>query len=276
MLKKLLKYDFGAVLKYWWLAAVTSLGLSVVGGGALRIMNSSSSVEVPAMVAFVIGLAVIFTVISYFVFAILSFILIFLRFHKNFFTDEGYLTFTLPVKRSELLNSKLIMSTVMISLTVIIFMIDVLLLAEIGVEGTLLPVIFKELGKFLAEGFVEEPIWFTLLILESLALLVLTAVFSNLFMFICITFAALVTKKAKVIKAVGVYYGANCVFSGVIQVFMVFGLSGIAQWMSDLPIEAQPLMTILILLIIILFITLINALLYTLEYFMLDRKLNLS
>ena len=39
-----------------------------------------------------------------------TFILIILRFYKNLMSEEGYLMFTLPVKTSQLINSKLIVS----------------------------------------------------------------------------------------------------------------------------------------------------------------------
>ena len=37
--------------------------------------------------------------------AVVTELLVFVRFYKNFFTDEGYLTFTLPVSRKDLLLS---------------------------------------------------------------------------------------------------------------------------------------------------------------------------
>ena len=40
MLKKLLKYDLKSVFKYWWIAAVTSIGLSALGGLCISIVSS--------------------------------------------------------------------------------------------------------------------------------------------------------------------------------------------------------------------------------------------
>ena len=40
MLKKLLKYDFLATFKIWWIAAVTSLGLSFLGGYAVTLIRA--------------------------------------------------------------------------------------------------------------------------------------------------------------------------------------------------------------------------------------------
>ena len=106
MLKKLLKYDLKSVFKYWWIAAIASLGLSAAGGFCISVMMAEK--DVPALIAVLIVLTLLFSIIGIVAFSILSYILLYVRFYKNFFTDEGYLTFTLPVKRSQLLNSKLI------------------------------------------------------------------------------------------------------------------------------------------------------------------------
>lgn len=45
MLKKLLKYDLKAVFKYWWIAAISTLGLSVLGGFAVTVLRDTVSTE---------------------------------------------------------------------------------------------------------------------------------------------------------------------------------------------------------------------------------------
>ena len=40
MLKILLKYDFLSAFKVWWIAAVTSFGLSFLGGYAVTLIRS--------------------------------------------------------------------------------------------------------------------------------------------------------------------------------------------------------------------------------------------
>lgn len=53
MLKKLLKYDFIAVFKYWWIAALTSLVFSI-GGGCIKLWNLEK--ELPEIVYVVTGI----------------------------------------------------------------------------------------------------------------------------------------------------------------------------------------------------------------------------
>ena len=107
MLKKLLRYDFKSVLRYWWIAAVSTVGLALVGGWSISVFENQK--QLPEMLYVVATLAAIVAVLGGVAFAIMTVILLFSRFYKNFFTDEGYLTFTLPVTRTSLLNSKLML-----------------------------------------------------------------------------------------------------------------------------------------------------------------------
>ena len=108
MLKKLLKYDLRAVFRLWWVMAISSLGLAVIGGICLHTLIGVGVDERSTIITIVAALGMLATVIGLSAFLVVTVILIYVRFYKNFFTDEGYLTFTLPVKRSQLLNSKLI------------------------------------------------------------------------------------------------------------------------------------------------------------------------
>ena len=89
MLKKLLKYDFQSVMKYWWIAAISSLALSFVGGGCVSLLTREK--ELPDLVYPFIIFALILVILSFVVFYLMTFIFVFVRFYRNFFTDEGYL-----------------------------------------------------------------------------------------------------------------------------------------------------------------------------------------
>lgn len=275
MLKKLLKYDLKSIFKYWWIAAVSSFALSFLGGGCIGVLRSEK--DLPLVVNMMSGLVLILVVLGFCVFSILSLILIFVRFYKNFFTDEGYLTFTLPVKRAQLLNSKLIMSTTTLFLTGVVLVMNMLFMLAIGFSDVVFSQEFlKEIFEIIKVIFEEAGVYVIIYIVEALILILLSIIFSNLFMFCCITFASIITKKAKVITAIAIYYVANSVFSFVFQMFYLFGITSIASWMSDLPIGSDLPVVALILLGIIFFFSVFCSILYTLQYWMIDRKLNLS
>lgn len=275
MLKKLLKYDFQSVFKYWWIAALISFVLSFGGGGCIALLNSGK--DFPVMINVIAVLILVLVIISYVVSSILSTILVFARFYKNFFTDEGYLTFTLPVKRSALLNSKLILSTVTMLVTCIVCCIDILVMLCVGFAKEVFTSSFWFAVSHFIDSIITELGWYLVLyILAALILIVLATVFSCLFLFACITFASIIAKKARILIAIGIYYVANSIYSFAIQILYIFGISSLSHWLSDLPAGWIHPVVLLLLLGILLFMAMFCALLYTLQYWMIDRRLNLN
>ena len=278
MLKKLLRYDFKAVLKYWWIAALSSVVLSFGGGWCISIFTNEK--DLPEALYVVATLLMIVVVLGLVAFAILTTILIFSRFYKNFFTDEGYLTFTLPVKRSQLLNSKLIVSTVTSTLTGFVVIVDIIIMFLIPYYKIIFE---KEFWRVIANEYIleifnfkEYGIYIIIYLLEALVLLILFTIFTSLFMFSCITVASIIAKKAKVITAIGIYYVANSIFSFVVQMFWLFGMVSIDSWLMNVPEENTFGVVALIVFGLILSMSIFCAVLYSIQYWMLDRKLNLS
>ncbi len=281
MLRKLLKYDFKSVFKYWWIAGLTSLALSVLGGFCIKILvdaNSDSvTIQPPAVLTVSATLMVILSSMALVAFALISMILVYVRFFQNFFTDQAYLTFTLPVKRTTHLNSKLILGTVTEIATLLVAMLNVATMLVIGFAEQ----IFKEefWKEFLEafEAFIKEVDgYFVIMVIEALLFVLLSCVFATLFTYACITFASMITKKAKVITAIGIYYGANGILSFVVQMLYLFGLTSVNKFLTDLPKAMVSPVICLMGLVVLLFIAVFCTLLYTFEHWMLDRKLNLA
>ena len=78
MLKKLLKYDLKSIFKYWWIVAVTSFALSLLGGGCIALMASEK--ELPLAVYTIATIVLILVILSFGAFSILSLILVFMHF----------------------------------------------------------------------------------------------------------------------------------------------------------------------------------------------------
>ena len=107
MLSKLLKYEFRAtgriMLPVYALLLVTAGGTSVTG---------SLMGRYPESTVLSIFRTLFMTLFAFTTFGVLllTLVLMVYRFYKNLMTDEGYLMFTLPVSRSLLIWSKLIVS----------------------------------------------------------------------------------------------------------------------------------------------------------------------
>ncbi len=275
MLKKLLKYDFKAIFKYWWIAALTTLLLSVLGGACLHLLTYDR--EFPGIVYTTIIFVLLFVLFSYAAFSILSSILVFIRYYKNFFTDEGYLTFTLPVRRSQLLNSKLIASTTALFVTSVHCIVNIIVLLLVALAKEIFTQDFLiDVSEFCTTIVNEFGVYLWIYILEVFLFTVLYIVMSTLFLFCCITIASIITKKARLITAIGIYYAASSVVSFVGQILYTFGIPSLSHWLSKLPTSYEHPMVALIFFGIILFLAIFCMLLYTLQYWMLDRKLNLN
>lgn len=275
MLKKLLKHDLKAIFKFWWIAAIISVIIAVAGGFAQSVINSER--ELPEAVMIMASMLTVFVYLSLLVFFLLTMVLIFIRFYKNFFTDEGYLTFTLPVTRRELLNSKLISGVTAISSTVLLLVINLIVIFLIGEHEYIFSAEFQqEVQSFFHTVLDELGIYFWVYIIELLVLVVLCILFAILFLFCCVTFASMIVKKAKLIAAIGIYYLANSIFSSVMQMFYLFGISSLTVWLTSVPEEIANSTVALLVLGLICFVAMFCGLLYVLQYWMLERKLNLN
>lgn len=275
MLKKLLRYDTRAMFRYWWIAALSCVVFACAGGGCLSILVSDR--EYPFFVNTMAGMGVALPFLGMMAFTILSYILVFLRFYRNFFTDEGYLTFTLPVGRHQLLNAKLISGTSMLAATIAVLFPSILLMLAIGFGPYVFtPEFFREIGEALADMWETVGTWSILYAAELILLGLLTCLFGVLSMSVCITLASLLVKKAKVIVAIAIYYGASSILSFVMQLLQLFGLPALVDLLASTPEAAAPGIMALLLLGGICFVAIFCGLLYLLQYRMLDRKLNLA
>ncbi|MBE6576263.1 MAG: hypothetical protein E7654_08340 [Ruminococcaceae bacterium] len=275
MLKKLLRYDMRAMFRYWWIAALSCVVFACAGGGCLSILLSDRSY--PFFVTSMAGMGVALPIFGMSAFAILSSILVFIRFYRNFFTDEGYLTFTLPVGRHQLLNSKLISGTSLLAATIAVLLPSLLLMLAIGFgEYVFTPEFFREIGEALSDMWEAIGAWSILYAAELILLGLTTCLFGVLGLSVCITLASLLVKKAKVITAIAIYYGASSILSFVMQLLQLFGLPALADLLAGTSEAAAPGIMALLLLGGICFVAIFCGLLYLFQYRLLDRKLNLA
>lgn len=270
MFLKLLKNDLKSIFKYWWIGAVVSLFLSVIGGFILEFLSKYDGRNDTLEIFSVLGFMLVVGGIS--AFALLSEILIFARYYNNCFTDEGYLTFTLPVKRSQLLNSKFIASLIVNAATGLCLYTNVINIFVIAFRDdkdfwNSFVYMFEEIPDFASE-------W--LYVAEALVLFVGLVVLSTLLMFVCITFASVVAKKGKVFAAIGIYYGVTMVISFFLQIVYTIGGVWLFEWIATLSEAFIKSFVALFLFVIILFVVTMCVVLYTLTLWMIDKKLNLS
>lgn len=281
MLKKVLKYDLKFVLKFWWIGAVACLALSVLGGIGIYLQEMNTYVkELPFAVNLFSYIAIILAVMGFFAFSFLSEVLVIVRMYKNFFTDEGYLTFTLPVKKSTLLNSKLLTSFIATVLTVITAHVNLFIMLCIPFHKDIFSRFFiEDLREFFTEIIdVLSVKYFVIYIIEVLAVLSLITLISILVIYICMSIGSLIAKKGKVLVSFGIYYVFTNALTSIVFIFMTVVAEPLINWIDKLDQENGPLFLLLVLIFgfAICLLGFIGAILYTLQYRLLDKKLNLQ
>lgn len=150
------------------------------------------------------------------------------RFYRRCFSDEGYLTYTLPVTNHQILLSSIIISVVGVLAVV---------LAAAAAVGIVFGLVL------LAANQVQEIIWADVWVswenawsqlvdsfwknIRQFALVGFSGIFSALgeyiVLMLSITIGALIAKKHKILAAVGVYYGLGMAQSLVLSLLVMGG-----------------------------------------------------
>lgn len=211
MLGKLFKYDFRSIARLNLPATILVAAMTAMGAVAMRLMaNVVSEMDTTFVtVAAMIGLVIItFTaILGILAYLIICFISVYARFYKNFFTDEGYLTFTLPVKTHTLVISKLLAGFLWEIITIVITGAMIMTMVFIGTasSGKFINIeLFKSFVHFLRESFetiTSFPIFTLSVITQWLT--------RELLIFLAITIGSTVAKKQKILASVGFYFALN-------------------------------------------------------------------
>lgn len=304
MLKKCLKYDLKAVFRIWWIAAISVLGLALVCGFCTRRMALNTD---PNNMMIMEGMVVFSSVVAAIAFEILTVILLIVRYYTNFFKDEGYLTFTLPVKRQTLFLSKIISSILanfatltVIGLGVCIVLLmtpcvdDIvsapLLLSTVQLEQAppnMLVAFAIAYGNAFADAIENIGGYFWIYAAEVCVLGFFGLLMQTLLIYFCMTIGATVAKKQKILAAIGIYYGSNMLISFVQQIgffaMLAWAMSGLVMNIEILEELQQDEaffmilpMAALLLLIWILFYAIVSTILAFASLGTLERKLNLQ
>ena len=280
MFGKLLKHDFKAVLKGSLPIAIAAIVASVIGGLSINFMVSASSGDNELLEALISVATFLYYIVV--ISAPLGIqILIYSHFYKNLFTDEGYLTFTLPVKRSSVLLSKtlnaLIWTTISAVMSLILIMVSIICAGALTTAIDVLKSILSLLRFTSFTEFIWAVTYAIMIILISVAF---TAMQINLIQF-CITLGATLVKKHKILASVGIYYAVNSALSFAAQIFAIVSINPIFDWFEYLSKTNQSpysylWVILLILLAIFVLIAVITMIFYTLSMHRIKYRLNIA
>ena len=228
MFSRLLKHEWKANAGLLGILSLAIFGIGIAATVVLRILVNQEGrldlfgadgfpLEVMATAA--MGMFLFFSIIALSVYIIaVQFILLY-RFYKNKFTDEGYLTFTLPVKTSEIFWSSFVnmLLWMLIAGAVVAVIVCMALLFGTAQEGLINTDIFGSLSE-MAEIFSDltwadlfeegqSVIYVVLMVLQ----LLITPFYALFIPMCCITMGAVLAKKHKILASFGMYYVVNFV-----------------------------------------------------------------
>lgn len=288
MLGKLLKYDIYAVGKGWIIAMITMVITALGSAAALR-ANVELSLKPYSSQLWAAQLALSVIVVVGLVLVSLCFISVFImiaiRFYKHLFTDEGYLTFTLPASRKQIFLSKTINAALFSALSFGVLFLSIYMFCSIMnpliddmVYGDGLATMYYML-YCLFDAYV---IWrgdagtaqavMAVLILFANSLLVVGAAY------FCITLGSTVFKRGKLIVSIGVFYLMYMVYSFAINVMGTVSITALLVCFGTTLMSAHATnVWFTVVLITVLFATLtLASLLYSITLNIIERKLNLA
>ncbi len=230
---KMLRHDLKFVWPVWRIVAPIVVVLAAICGAIVGVGYSEYEIFEP-----IYGLLMLTAMLidSYWnlilsAFSMLVTVLIVVRYYKNFFTDEGYLTFTLPVSRTKLLNSKILMAAIWMAATSAVCIIASVVYS-LAMELTLSDenMYFSiNIAELFEEAFKEmlsavDKIHLVLFVIEILLFALAASASSLLLLLLCITIGSVIVKKAKLVLGLGIYFGANSVIGTLLYIVMIVGV----------------------------------------------------
>lgn len=210
MVKKLIKHEFMAMARMLTPMYIILLALSLITRIIVIFENDSLvyniiSVSSIAVLCIAIMVSVVFTIVSCII-----------RFYKNLFSKEGYLTFTLPVSVDAHLLTKLFAAFVS---TVASFLV-IFIAFSIATSGELYVEIMKATGFLINEATLRIGAHFPFYIIE-LSVLFLIGICVNILLFYACMCIGQLAKRNRVLLALGVYFGYYYVTEIIVTVGMI-------------------------------------------------------
>lgn len=245
MLKKLMKHDFRALSR-----TLFPLQIGILGGGlvatlltalTIRLGNASwagtnGSSLLKGLIMAISGTMAVLIGIAIMASMFVTLILICYHFYRSFLSDEGYLTFTLPVSTANLLWSKLFTGMLWMLIDGVVVMITLLIFSVFGTTTNTLinmevlngfKVFFTNLLPQ-AANYVSIP----LVIVECVVVGILGLAAELLQIYFAIIIGGQIAKKHRVLAAIGMYLLINMGVGIVSSIFM--SLVTFGEGMSNL------------------------------------------
>lgn len=261
MLGKLIKHELKATGRILLPLYIIMLLLSLVNRvlSDINIFNGPlNTIRVFIMSAYVISILATL---------VITFVVIVLRFYKNLMSDEGYLMFTLPVKPTQLINSKLIVSLLWNIVSIVIVGASLLIIFATPTRMDTFWGFFDAMFISLKDSFGNN---YTLLIVEFLLLMFISFIQQILLIYVSIAVGHLFNGH-KVLGSFASYIAISTFMQIVITLILA-----IWAFLAGSNLEELDAIPQLVFPFSIIFSLVFNALFYFATNYIFKKKLNLE
>jgi len=273
MVKKLFKHEILAYLRMLTPVYIILCGIAIMSRILQVFENTSSIYDI------IFGSSVAIYVLGIVASIILTVVFMVVRFYKNMFSSEGYLTHTLPVTANQHIFVKLMTAILFQFITIITVLISVAIITS----GELLSEIIKAfvyIYNIFIESLSAHIIAHIIFYIIEFALMLTVALIAETLLFYAVISVGQLSRKNRVVASIGVYF-AYYIITQIIGTVFVVVISKLAETEIVAKIivfiENNPIKTVHIALIgITLFYALIAAAYYFVTSFIVRKKLNLE
>lgn len=281
MFSKCLKYELRAYSRLLVPTFIALMIASVLMSVAVGVLTSLMANTANEMIQVIAGMLLYFIVmavyLAMFIIPVMVFVLTIRRFYTSFFTDEGYLTFTLPVSVDCHLTSKLaaaaiadifgvvtaILSVIIIGSGAAIANIDILKSLFSGFEFSEMTEMF---GYFGLDSVVT--------VILVLVAMVLSILGNYLLLYLSISFGCMLAKKHRFIVCGACYLGVSTVVSAISSVVSTVVMFLVAAAFTQT--QAVGVIFNIILAIVSVFVAIEVVACYFITRYILKNKVNLD
>ena len=281
MLRKLIKYDKRALRKISLSMFLVALVAGLLSGLCLRFQDKASEYLVLDLLISLVNLISIFALT---VSMLVVIVFVALRFYRNFYTDEGYLTFTLPVRRTQLMFSKTYVgfSAIVKQLIAIIGGVAIILALvwDKATDETAMTSLAEIFVVAIRELWRSDPKMFVIYAVEGFFGILAYLLFDLMLIYLCISLASVIVKKARIAVAIAIFYFANSFVIGGIELAVILltvsASEGFFLLIENVPLPEQEAVLVLFILALILFLLIESFICYMINLTVTERKLNLE
>lgn len=233
MLVKLMKYEFKATARMFLPMYLIILALALINRLFMELNGYSTSFRIfpendmiQSILSILTGATMTIYILGLIAMFFISFIIFVYRFYKNLMCDEGYLMMTLPVKPSQHIWAKLHTSMIWSVATILVFILSlfILLLNGDGIQWMVqnIPFLFHNLIKGFFETELITQFHLVFFIIEFIVLLVVSNYSGIVFYYACLALGHRLSKKHKILYAIGAYLVISFVMQIVALILMMF------------------------------------------------------